>query len=272
MNRRYSSLFCALPLLVSAAGAVAQTERAPLRPMIQIQPEYPETAVAEGIQGFVDLDVTVGEQGTVEGATIVASVPEGVFDAAARAAVMRWRYPAEAGRGAQSVVERIEFRVPVAPTILERGRDAAAASVAAVGSASRNTCVREESKFNYGDRVEIVLINACDMPLAFAGCASGTGQYTGRWTCATTERAGTLLVAPDDARVGQVTLVEDAAITFTDRFVVSRAPNSEYWWLACTLDDGACREAASVWIRSLDGQLASADPQGRSPATLARSY
>jgi TonB family protein len=270
MHRRYSSLICALPLLVATAGAVAQTGSAPLRPMIQVQPEYPETAVAQGVQGYVELDVTVGEQGTVEGATIVASVPEGVFDAAARAAVMRWRYPAEEGRAAQSVTERIEFRVPVAPTIPER--EAAAASVGAFGNGSRNACVREESKFNYGDRVEIVLINACDMPLAFAGCASGTGQYSGRWTCATTERAGTLLVPPDDARVGQATLVEDAAITFIDRFVVSRAPNSEYWWLACTLDDAPCREAAGVWIRSLDGQLASADPQARTPATLARSY
>src|SRR5690606_3009082 len=196
----------------------------------------------------------------------------GVFDAVARAAVMRWRYPAASGRAAQNVTERIEFRVPVVPTIPDRARDAAAASIGAFGNGSRNACVREQSKFNYGDRVEIVLINACDMPLAFAGCTSGTGQYSGRWTCATTERAGTLLVPPDDARVGHATLVEDTAITFTDRFVVSRAPNSEYWWLACTLDDAACREAASVWIRSLDGQLASADPQGRSSATLARSY
>src|SRR5690606_13209429 len=128
MNRRYSSLFCALALLVATAGAVAQTDSAPLRPLIQVQPEYPETAVAQGVQGYVELDVTVGEQGRVEAATIVASAPQGVFDTAARAAVMRWRYPAEPGRAAQNVTERLEFRVPVMPTIPGRGRDAAAVS------------------------------------------------------------------------------------------------------------------------------------------------
>src|SRR5690606_40992928 len=172
----------------------------------------------------VELDVTVGEQGTVEGAAIVASVPEGVFDAVARAAVMRWRYPAASGRAAQNVTERIEFRVPVVPTIPDRARDAAAASIGAFGNGSRNACVREQSKFNYGDRVEIVLINACDMPLAVAGCMSGTGQYSGRWTCTMTERSSTLLVPENDPRVGESTLVEEgaAALTFTDRLVLSR--------------------------------------------------
>lgn len=273
MNRRHSSLLCLLPLLV-AGGAFAQTDAPSLRPMIQVQPEYPDAAVEQGIQGYVELDATVGERGTVEGATIVASVPEGVFDAAARAAVMRWRYPAEPGRAPQSVRERIEFRVPVVPTIPELAHDAAPAAVTQFGAGARNACVREESKFNYGDRVDVVLINACDVPLAVAGCASGTGQYRGRWTCTTTERSLTLLVAPDDGRLGQSTSVDDGgvALTFTDRLVVSRAPNSEYWWLACTLADAACREAASVWVRSLDGQLASADPQGRSSVALARSH
>src|SRR5690606_4509314 len=245
------------------------------RPMIQVQPEYPERAVEQGVQGYVELDVTVGERGTVEGAAIISSVPEGVFDAAAREAVLRWRYPPEAGRAPQRVVERIEFRIPVVPTIPDRVRDVSLPAVAAAsGPGSRNACVREESKFNYGDRVEIVLINACDVPLAVAGCMSGTGQYSGRWTCTMTERSSTLLVPENDPRVGESTLVEEgaAALTFTDRLVLSRAPNSEYWWLACTLTDAACRDAASVWVRSLDGQLASADPQGRSSVALARSY
>lgn len=273
MNRRHSRLLVLLPLLFAAGAATAQTENAPLRPLIQVQPEYPQSAIEQGAQGFVELDVTVGERGTVDAAVVVSSAPAGVFDESARNSVLRWRYPAEDGRAPQTVRERIEYRVPVEPTIAGRARDAAPAAPVAIGSASRNTCIREESKFNYGDRVEIVLMNTCDSALAIAGCAHGTGQYSGRWACSTTERAGTLLVPPGDARVGDSTSVgEGVALTFIDRFVVSRAPNSEYWWLACSLADSACRDAASAWVRALDGQPGSADPQGRSSLPLARSY
>lgn len=273
MNRRQSSLLCVLCVLAGTALAQSENENAPLRPMIQVQPEYPESAVEQGTQGYVELDVTVGERGTVEAVAIVSSVPEGVFDEVARNAVLRWRYPPEPGREPQNVLERIEFRVPVVPTIPGRGAPAAAAA-GAFGAGPRNACVREQAKFTYDDRVEVVLINACDVPLVVATCASGTRQYHGRWECTTTERSGTLLVAEDDPRVGESTLVDGGAValTFTDRLVLHRAPNSEYWWVACTLADASCREGASVWARSLDGQPASADPQGRSAVTLARSY
>ncbi|HEX6994379.1 MAG TPA: energy transducer TonB [Gammaproteobacteria bacterium] len=272
MNRRQPSLLLVLCSL-AAGSALAQSEGAPLRPMIQVQPAYPESAVEQGIQGYVELDVTVGEQGTVERVAIVSSVPEGVFDESARNAVLRWRYPPEPGRPPQSVVERIEFRVPVVPTIPSRGAAAAAVS-ASFGAGPRNACVREQSKFTYGDRVDVVLINACDVPLVIASCVSGTRQYRGQWECTTTERAGTLLVPENDPRVGETTLVDGDAVelTFTDRLVLHRAPNSEYWWVACTLADASCREDASVWVRSLHGQPASADPQVRSAVTLARSY
>lgn len=270
MSRRLSSLVCVLGAL-AAVPVLAQSERPPLRPMIQVQPEYPERAVEQGIQGYVELDVTVGERGTVERVSIVSSVPAGVFDEAARSAVLRWRYPAEPGRAPQTVTERIEFRVPAATTL---ERSATAAASAAFGTGPRNACIREQAKFTYDDRVEIVLINACDVPLVVAACVSGTRQYRGRWECTTTERASTLLVPENDARVGESTFVDGGvtALTFTDRFVLHRAPNSEYWWVACTLADASCRDDASVWVRSLDGQPASADPQSRSAVTLARSY
>lgn len=271
MNRRYASLLCLLPILMTPPGAGAQSASPPLRPMIQVQPDYPPAAVAQGAEGHVELEVTIDELGAVAEAQVTAAMPAGVFDAAARAAVLRWRYPAEPGREPRHVQERIEFRIPVMPAIARRGSDAPAA-LGAVGSGARNACIREGSRFNYGDRVEVQLINACDVPLAVASCAAGTGQYNARWSCSTTAGSGTLLVASSDARLGESTLVDEHALTFTDRFVLTRAPNSEYWWLACTLADAACRDAAAGWVRSLDGQLSSADPQGRSSVPLARSH
>ena len=273
MSRRLSSLVCILAA-VAAGAAHAQSEPAPLRPMIQVEPEYPERAIEQGIQGYVELDVTVDAEGTVERVAIVSSVPAGVFDEAARNAAMRWRYPPQAGRPPQNVVERIEFRLPAASAERERRVAAAVAALAGVGPGPRNACVREQARYTYDDRIEVVLINACDAPLVVATCVSGTRGYRGRWECTTTERAGSLLVPENDPRVGQSTFVDGggASLTFTDRLVVHRAPNSEYWWVACTLADASCRDDAGLWIRSLDGQPASVDPQIRSAVTLARSY
>jgi hypothetical protein len=55
-------------------------------------------------------------------------------------------------------------------------------------------------------------------------------------------------------------------------FFVSRAPNTQYWWLACGEADLQCREDARLWARSLDRQLANVDPQARTSLGVSRSY
>jgi TonB family protein len=56
------------------------------------EPAYPPLAFRDGVEGWVELDFTVTEQGTVRDVEVVGAEPGGVFDAAAAAAVASWRY------------------------------------------------------------------------------------------------------------------------------------------------------------------------------------
>lgn len=57
-----------------------------------VSPKYPSQARRAGIEGAVDLDVTVSSDGAVTNATVTQSQPAQTFDQAAVAAVRRWRY------------------------------------------------------------------------------------------------------------------------------------------------------------------------------------
>lgn len=248
-----------------------------LQALIEVPPAYPEGAAARRVEGYVDVDVTVGPDGSVQDAAVKAAEPQNVFDQAALAAVRRWRYPAEQGREPMTVTERVEFRAGSVAASVNGG--VAAEPVARRANGARNECVRQGSVFNYGEMIEVGLLNACDAPLVVFGCAAGTGQYRGHWVCTTSEQQQNVLVQSGDERIGTTTAMtlenDDGSLVplaYTDRFFMSRAPNAEYWWLACAMDDTACRSAGRQWARSMDKQLAGVDPQGRSSLTVARSY
>jgi TonB family protein len=57
-----------------------------------VAPKYPRQALERGTEGWVDLEFTVGTDGTVGNVTVVRSDPAGVFDAAASTSLARWRF------------------------------------------------------------------------------------------------------------------------------------------------------------------------------------
>ena len=236
-----------------------------LKPLIAGVPEYPAGALVRGLKGHVDVEFTVNSAGRVEKPRVVAAEPKGVFDSAALAAVQRRRYADDPARAPQVVQERFDFQPP---------RAAGRTALAAAGP--RNQCVRQDAVYNYGESVDVGLINACNDPLVVFGCAQGTGRYVGRWICSTSEERGDVLVGVGDQRIGKHYAAGDAATvrtyTYTDSFSVTRAPNSEYWWVACVESDATCRADARQWTRAVSGQDASVDPQDRSSITVARSY
>ncbi len=61
-------------------------------PFLRIQPEFPEQALARGIEGRVLIEFDVSEAGAVENARVVAFEPSPVFNEAALRAVRQWRY------------------------------------------------------------------------------------------------------------------------------------------------------------------------------------
>ena len=81
--------------------------------------------------------------------------------------------------------------------------------------------------------------------------------------------------AGGDQRLGRRYTAGNAAdfrtYTYRDSFSVTRAPNSQYWWVACAETDTTCRSDARLWTRAVSGQDASVDPQDRSPIAVASS-
>ena len=123
--------------------------------------------------------------------------------------------------------------------------------------------------------VDVALVNACAEPLVVFGCAQGTGKDRGRWVCSSSEQRGEILVQAVDQRLGGRYTAGDAAdirtYTYRDSFSMTRAPNSQLWWVACAESDASCRSDARLWTRAVGGQDASVDPQARSPVSVASS-
>jgi len=273
--RVQSCQICADNGTAEVAATAATADAGPLEPLLRWNADYPPQAQLNGTEGFVTVEFDVTPDGDVENTAVVESEPGALFDQAALAAVSRWRYAADAQRGATRLSERLDFSLDemiwqLQPSAAQRPPDAAA-------STPRNQCIREDVVFNFGEMIEAGLINACAEPLLVYECAEGIGRQTGRWVCNDAEALETLLVRPGDERIG--TTVQNGAqaaairwLTFSDSFFVARAPNSQYWWIACTQPDAACRDNAQMWVRSMDRQPASVDPRGRSSITVARSY
>lgn len=63
-----------------------------LTPLVRIPPEYPMSARSKRTEGYVILRFTVTETGSVADPEVLRSDPPGVFDRAAKRAVLRWKY------------------------------------------------------------------------------------------------------------------------------------------------------------------------------------
>lgn len=61
-------------------------------PIMKVAPEYPRGAASRGIEGYVLLEFTVTSFGSVRDPTVVEASPPGVFDRAATAASLKFRY------------------------------------------------------------------------------------------------------------------------------------------------------------------------------------
>jgi TonB family protein len=63
-------------------------------PLHVVAPAYPSRAMAAGIEGNVELEFAVGADGRVRDVRVVHAQPDREFDAAAKAALAAWRFPA----------------------------------------------------------------------------------------------------------------------------------------------------------------------------------
>lgn len=76
---------------------------------------YPPGAKAEGIEGYVVIRYDVTPEGSVINAEVVEAEPEGVFEEAALASIVHWRFRAATVRGkpveTPGLVSTLRFRL-----------------------------------------------------------------------------------------------------------------------------------------------------------------
>jgi len=75
-----------------------------------VEPRYPSAAVRKGVEGWVELDFTVGVDGSVKDIEVRAAEPGGVFEEAATKSVSQWRYR-PLMRNGRAVEQRARLRM-----------------------------------------------------------------------------------------------------------------------------------------------------------------
>jgi protein TonB len=79
------------------------------RILARVDPEYPREAMRGRQQGWVEVEFTIGRDGTVTDAVVVASRPSRIFDRAATRAIQDWRFEPRQENG-QPVPSRLRQR------------------------------------------------------------------------------------------------------------------------------------------------------------------
>ncbi|AQZ93828.1 TonB family protein [Halopseudomonas phragmitis] len=110
---------------LSAAAEVATPPPAPtmdatpslseeVTPLVDIPPNYPQRALAAGIEGEVTLAFTITADGRVDNLRVTHANPPGVFEREARRAAMRWRFAPRRENGqnvAREATKTLYFRL-----------------------------------------------------------------------------------------------------------------------------------------------------------------
>ena len=83
-------------------------------PLLRIPPRYPPRAASRRIEGWVKVEFTISETGTVKDAKVVASEPVTIFDKAALKAIAKWKFKPKNIDGetfAQRAVQVLQFKL-----------------------------------------------------------------------------------------------------------------------------------------------------------------
>jgi protein TonB len=83
-------------------------------PIVRIEPQYPREALLKGIEGWVKIQFTIREDGTVDNPTVLGAEPRRLFNRAAIRAILRWKFKPRIvdGRPVSRIAEQvIEFKL-----------------------------------------------------------------------------------------------------------------------------------------------------------------
>jgi protein TonB len=96
--------------IVDARGAMSRMSMSAgsdrdVIPLVRINPDYPQRALARGLEGWVQVQFTITATGIVKEPVVVNAEPKNIFDDAALKAIARWRYNPKVESGVP--VERV---------------------------------------------------------------------------------------------------------------------------------------------------------------------
>ncbi|MGY1423994.1 energy transducer TonB [Lysobacter sp. A289] len=86
-------------VIAALALAFALPAQAALSPIKRVEPTYPAEAARNRTEGFVEVEFTVGADGSVESVSVVNARPSRTFESAAVSAVKQWTFEPGGGRG-----------------------------------------------------------------------------------------------------------------------------------------------------------------------------
>jgi len=82
--------------------------------LLKVEPDYPRSAAIKGIEGWVKLEFTVLEDGSVTDVKVLQSQPKRVFDRSAMRALSHWKFKPRIVNGKamkQRAIQVIEFKL-----------------------------------------------------------------------------------------------------------------------------------------------------------------
>ncbi|HSW13818.1 MAG TPA: TonB family protein [Solimonas sp.] len=80
-------------------------------PIVKVAPMYPARAQSQGIEGWVLVKFTVNEAGAVVDPVVLEAQPPGVFDEAARKAVLKFKYKPRVESGRPIAVPNVQHLI-----------------------------------------------------------------------------------------------------------------------------------------------------------------
>ncbi len=102
------------PALGAVGLNVDQNAEGDVIPLVRIPPQYPRKAAVAKIEGWVKVEFTITEEGTVTSPRVIEAKPPRIFDREALRAILKWKFKPKIVDGIrvpQVATQTIEFKL-----------------------------------------------------------------------------------------------------------------------------------------------------------------
>lgn len=79
-------------MFIGSFGTVDKTEEGDIIPVVVIRPMYPRDAAIQGLEGWVKVEFTITEVGTVKSPRVIDADPPRIFNREALRAILKWKF------------------------------------------------------------------------------------------------------------------------------------------------------------------------------------